>query len=224
MLYHLPTIDLDTYTVTTWGSIDRFLFRPGDRLQIGVAEHGDLVLLCCTISQKIQFGRMYAGEVLSEPHAKPMHKERWTILGSVVAVERPLRGGVLGERKWQIALQGAPLAFQLHFGSIAGEMDVVYLEELLRQTCEYTPQASIVVSERKEWAQQLLPSCPNGMAWFHLRRYDSQPAMAASYSAWQVAAKRSQRRVWEKRIELGAGQVPYAALPEMIENEESLAS
>lgn len=224
MFCHLPKLNLQNHTITSWGNIDGLLFRPGDRLLLGEIEHGDLVVLRCNLSQEIRFGRFYAGTILSEPEGKPLFMSRWESLGAIKAIERSLMGGVLGERRWKVALRGGPVSFQLHLGQVDHDMDPLYLEELARQIQDYSPQAALVVAEKKEWAQQLLALCPSGVFWFVPRRDDSQPCAKEGYAPWIAHSKRLRRRVWDHRITLGNTRKFYAPLPEMMEKEESLAS
>ena len=81
--------------VTHWGQASSLLFRVGDRLILNQDRADGLLILRTKGWGNPMFGRRSQGQLLAEPSGAPASPLRWSVQGSVEAVERDLeRGGV----------------------------------------------------------------------------------------------------------------------------------
>jgi hypothetical protein len=98
--------------VTRWGRIDNTLLRVGDRLVLGAPTADSLLVLVPRGYGRPMLGRRGSVGLVAEPSGVPVSTQRWSVAGSVQAVERELeRGGVgAGQRYVACRLEGGDIA------------------------------------------------------------------------------------------------------------------
>jgi hypothetical protein len=105
--HHVPRIHVEapaTATVTAWGQVAGLVLRPGDRLVLGGARDG-LVLLVPRGYGRPMLGRVTPRGLVAEPGGVPASAARWSVAGGVVAIERSLeRGAGLPAGSWFVRL------------------------------------------------------------------------------------------------------------------------
>ena len=92
--------------VTHWGHAAGTLFRGGDRLIFGQSGKDGLLVLSPKGWGNPMFGRRDGSQLLALPSGAPASAIRWSVFGSVHAVERDLeRGGIGEDGRWYASLR-----------------------------------------------------------------------------------------------------------------------
>lgn len=91
--------------VTHWGQASSLLFRVGDRLILNQDRADGLLILRTKGWGNPMFGRRSQGQLLAEPSGAPASPLRWSVQGSVEAVERDLERGGVGPGRWYVAVR-----------------------------------------------------------------------------------------------------------------------
>ncbi len=86
--------------VTHWGQAASLLFRVGDEVIVNPNDHQGLLLMSPKGWGNPMFGRRCQGQLVSEPAGAPANGCRWSVRGSVQAVERDLERGGIGPGRW----------------------------------------------------------------------------------------------------------------------------
>ena len=107
-MYRVPrlaeTIDGDV-VVTHWGHAAGTLFRGGDRLIFDRTEKDGLLVLSPKGWGNPMFGRRDGTQLLALPSGAPASNIRWSVFGSVRAIERDFERGGIGDGRWFCALR-----------------------------------------------------------------------------------------------------------------------
>ena len=108
-IYRVPrlaeTADGDV-VVTHWGHAAGTLFRGGDRLIFDRSEKDSLLVLSPKGWGNPMFGRRDGSQLLALPSGAPASAIRWSVFGSVCAIERDFeRGGIGGAGRWYCAIR-----------------------------------------------------------------------------------------------------------------------
>lgn len=187
-------------SVTHWGVASGLIFRPGDRVLLGPASDGELLLLCPRGYGAMMLGYRTGEQLFAEPGGVPASPIRWYPAGGVLAVERQLDAsapdllGILGIGSWTLSEQSrrvlstsatahprGPLTMWCTSSPLEGEvLDWVTLSRLvLLQGWRGLGQYGLVVG-RTASAASVFPARPGWV------RYVLAPAAAVIASDWCV--------------------------------------
>ena len=163
--------------VTHWGQASSLLFRVGDRLVINEDRPDGLLVLSPSGWGNPMLGRRNKGQLLAEPSGAPASPLRWSVRGSVEAVERDLERGGIGPGRWYVAvrIESSDIAAMTKARKMfpSGWMDASEVDALCRKAA-VAPElamASVAVaaaSDQKS-AEQLLSTTPVTRLRFELK-------------------------------------------------------
>ena len=173
--------------VVRWGRVAGFTFRAGDRVVLGPASEGELLLLRPRGYGWPMLGRQQRGALFAEPGGVPAAARRWRIGGAVIAVERRLGRGVTDGGRWFVDLRVTDGAGRTRsdeavasMGLKRGWMSGPEVDALCHRASRWEGRVAVVAANSPEQAQELLRVCPAGCV-----------RLAADRSAVVVAAQTS---------------------------------
>jgi hypothetical protein len=161
--------------VTRWGEIDGFLFRPGDRLLLGEALEGGLVVLLPRGWGHPMLGRRTRKGLVAEPGGVPASEARWRVAGGLSCVERPVERVAGSKGAWWVsarieeigppgAVGGVEEARQVFLGGRmeGAELDAFCLQAALAPE-RFGVRVAVGAAADAERAAELVFETPTGM-------------------------------------------------------------
>lgn len=106
--HQVPRIRMDrdgSNIITTWGLVGGQILRAGDRLIIGEAQHGSLLLLNPRGRGRPMLGRRTIEGLVAEPGGVPASELRWRVAGGVESIERRLERGSSPTGTWYASVR-----------------------------------------------------------------------------------------------------------------------
>lgn len=165
---------LDRARVTGWGLAGGLLLIPGDTLLLADVWEDELLLLRPRGFGSVMLGRRSNNQLIAEPGSVPASPVRWSVIGGVAAVERPLPTNgtlsALSTGQWVLSPQTRALLLQTPSdadadadgdGDAAPATDWTQLDQLIRRlVLSPTPHGEGLVLGRSLRAAQALPPRP----------------------------------------------------------------